>query len=385
MAKRSSNPGYGTMARDISQFSINLESSIGEALACIDRSARISIALILDASGALVNTVSDGDIRRGILAGLQLSDPVSKLLPIKARTPRPIPVTAPAGTLDVDLLKLMQKESVRQVPLLDPDGRVVDIAILSDLLPQQIPVLRAMVMAGGRGSRLMPLTEAMPKPMLPVGGRPLMELIIEQLRDVGVNQVNVAINYQGEKIEHHFGDGSVFGVNINYVREESPLGTGGALGLLEDQTDPLLVINGDILTRVDYRDMFAFHRDHGAEMTVGVRRYEIQVPYGVVEIEGHSVKGLAEKPQLVFFVNAGIYLIEPSVLKLIPANQHLNMTDLIDRLLQAGQTVASFPICEYWLDVGQHADYARAQEDARNGQFESRSEASKFRTAKPKQ
>jgi len=357
------------MSRDISSFSVSLQNQIGEALACIDRSARISIALVFDADARLINTISDGDIRRGILAGLQLSDPVSTLLPIKARTPHPVPVTAPAGTPSLDLLELMQRESVRQVPLLDPHGRVQDIALLSDLLPERLPALRAMVMAGGRGSRLLPLTESVPKPMLPVGGRPLMELIIDQLRGVGISHVNVATNYQAEKIESHFGDGDGFGVTISYVRESAPLGTGGALGLLGEQTEPMLVINGDILTEVDYRAMFTYHRENNAEMTVAVRRYEVQVPYGVVECEGSHVRSLREKPQLVFFVNAGIYLIEPSVLQLVPNNEHMNMTDLIDKLILAGRSVISFPICEYWLDVGRHADYARAQEDAKDGRF----------------
>lgn len=357
------------MGRDISSFSVSLDSQIGEALACIDRSARISIALILDADARLINTISDGDIRRGILAGLQLSDPVSTLLPIKARTPHPIPVTATVGTSGVELLALMQKESVRQVPLLGPGGRVEDIALLSDLLPEQIPALRAMVMAGGRGMRLLPLTESIPKPMLPVGGRPLMELIIDQLRGVGISHVNVATNYRAETIEDHFGNGNGFGVTINYVRESAPLGTGGALGMLGEQTEPMLVINGDILTEVDYRAMFAYHRENNAEMTVAVRRYEVQVPYGVVECEGSQVRSLREKPQLVFFVNAGIYLIEPSVFRLVPNNEHMNMTDLIDKLMLAKRSVISFPICEYWLDVGRHVDYARAQEDAKDGRF----------------
>jgi len=208
-----------------------------------------------------------------------------------------------------------------------------------------------------------------PKPMLPVGGRPLLEFIIGQLRGIGIRHVNVATNYLAEKIEDHFGNGDGFGVTINYVRENAPLGTGGALGLLGEQADPMLVINGDILTEVDYRAMFAYHREHVAEMTVAVRRYAVQVPYGVVECEGPRVRGLREKPELVFFVNAGIYLVEPSVVQLVPNNEHMNMTDLIGQLIASGKTVVSFPVCEYWLDVGHHTDYARAQEDAKDGRF----------------
>jgi NDP-sugar pyrophosphorylase family protein len=283
--------------------------------------------------------------------------------------PNPFPVTAPAGAQESALLDLMQSRGVRQLPLTDLSGRVVDVVTLSDLLPEAPHPLQAIVMAGGQGTRLRPLTEDVPKPMLPVGGRPLMEHIIEQLRDVGVRKVNVATHYQSQKIVEHFGDGSSFGVEISYVNEETPLGTGGALGLMAPPEDPVLVINGDILTDVDFRSMQAFHREHDADMTVAVRRFEVQVPYGVVECTGPKLTGLREKPQISFFVNAGIYLLEPTVYQYVPANRHLNMTDLIKTLVSERKTVVSFPVREYWLDIGQHADYARAQEDAANGRW----------------
>jgi len=226
-----------------------------------------------------------------------------------------------------------------------------------------------MVMAGGQGMRLRPLTESTPKPLLPVGGRPVMEIIIGQLRDVGVKRIHVATHYQAEKIMQHFGNGESFGVDISYVEEEVPLGTGGALGLLKAPDEPVLVINGDILTQVDFRSLHAFHKEHAADMTVGVRRYDIQVPYGVVSCIGAKIRYLKEKPQLSLFVNAGIYLLEPSVFRLIPANEHLNITDLVSKLLQMKRTVVSYPICEYWLDIGQYEDYQQAQEDAKNGKF----------------
>jgi NDP-sugar pyrophosphorylase family protein len=199
--------------------------------------------------------------------------------------------------------------------------------------------------------------------MLPVGGRPLLELIIDQLRATGVSKVNVATHYRAEKIVEHFGNGSDFGVEIQYVNEETPLGTGGALGLIERPEDPILVINGDVLTDIDFRAMHAFHTEHDAAMTVAVRRYEVQVPYGVVDCEGARLTGLREKPELSFFVNAGIYLLEPSVYRFIAPNEHMHMTDLIERLLREDETVVSFPVREYWLDIGQHADYERAQRE----------------------
>jgi NDP-sugar pyrophosphorylase family protein len=230
--------------------------------------------------------------------------------------------------------------------------------------------LEAVIMAGGKGARLRPLTEDLPKPMLPVGGRPLMERIVEQLQQAGIRQVNVMTHYKPEKIIQHFGDGRDYGVELSYVNEDLPLGTGGALGLLTPPRETQLVINGDILTQVDFKAMLTFHQDNKADMTVAVSHYEIMVPYGVVECEGAQIRSLKEKPQLGFFVNAGIYLLEPSVYKFIPNGQYFNMTDLIRWLLDAGETVVSFPIREYWLDIGEYSDYMKAQNDVENGKID---------------
>lgn len=354
----------------VDQLFVSYESRIEEAVATIDRSGRISLALVIDSEGRLLNTVTDGDVRRALLARLSLKDTVATLLAIKAKTERPIPVTAPASSLPETLLELMRARGVRQIPLIDAEGHVSDVVTLGDLIPEETRELQAVVMAGGFGTRLRPLTESTPKPMLPVGGRPLMELIVDQLRHTGVQKINITTHFMAEKIISHFGDGSGFGVDIEYVREESPLGTGGALGLIERPTDPLLVINGDILTDIDFRAMHAYHQEHNAQMTVAVRRYEVTVPYGVVECDGAFITDLREKPQLGFFVNAGIYLLEPTVYNYIPLQQHFNMTDLINTLLLQKQTVVSFPVREYWLDIGQHADYERAQLDALNGKYQ---------------
>ena len=272
------------------------------------------------------------------------------------------------SSLDADyatLVALLHANNVRQIPLLDADDRVADLVTLEDLLPGEVVPLQAVIMAGGFGQRLRPLTENMPKPMLPVGDKPVMELIIGQLREFGIRKVNVTTHFEPEKIRDYFGDGQAFGVDLNYVPEESPLGTAGALSLMEEKHEPLLVINGDILTQVDFRSMLSFHREQRAVVTVGVRQYDLQVPYGVVESDGVAVTGLREKPVLNFFVNAGIYLLEPSVHQFIPNGERFDMTDLIKILLKEGHLVASFPIVEYWLDIGQHADYAKAQQDVK--------------------
>jgi dTDP-glucose pyrophosphorylase/CBS domain-containing protein len=341
---------------------ISTAHSIRAAMQCIDQGA-VGIALAVDSDRKLIGTITDGDIRRSVLASSDLDMPVSLLLASKIGTEYPKPITALVGSRRDELISLLHKYLLRQIPIVDNDGKVVDLVMLDDLIPTQDLPLQAVIMAGGLGTRLRPLTEDMPKSMLPVGGKPLMELVIEQLRQVGIRRVNVTTHYKPEKISDHFGDGSSFGVELNYVNEDKPLGTGGALGLIQKPTEPLLVINGDILTQVDFRAMLAYHREHRAVMTVAVRQYDIKVPYGVIECEGSRVCALKEKPQMHFLVNAGVYLLEPKVYEFIPNGEHFNMTDLIQWLLDSDHIVASFPIIEYWLDIGQLADYERAQND----------------------
>jgi NDP-sugar pyrophosphorylase family protein len=211
--------------------------------------------------------------------------------------------------------------------------------------------------------RLRPLTQDVPKPMLQVGDRPLLELIVDQLRAAGIRRVNMATHYKGEIIAQHFGNGHGFGVEIVYVTEDQPLGTAGALTLVEASDDPILVINGDILTRLDVRSMLEFHREHDADMTVAVKLHEFQLPYGVVEIKGSDIVGISEKPKIQHFINAGVYLLRSSLCKAIPTNQSYDMPDLIQQVLRDGGRVVSFPVHEYWLDIGQVDDYAKAKND----------------------
>ena len=356
------------MVADLSNLCITPDSPIRQAIACIERNNK-GIVLVTDEERQLLGTITDGDVRRAILAGESLDAPVSELLARKAGSPYPQPVTAPVGTERAALLQLMQERVIRQVPLLDDDGRVVGLATMDELLPDRVLPLQAVIMAGGFGARLRPLTEDRPKPMLPVGDRPLLELIIEQLRQAGIHRLNITTHYMAKKIIEHFGDGRDFGVELNYVTEDRPLGTAGALGLMQTPEETLLVINGDILTRLDFRAMLAYHRECGADLTVAVRQYTVHIPYGVLECEGTRVRQVREKPLLSFLVNAGIYLLEPSVHRYIPNGQRFDMTDLIQRLIEEGRPVMSFLTVEYWLDIGQSVDYEKAQKDLRNGRI----------------
>jgi dTDP-glucose pyrophosphorylase/CBS domain-containing protein len=348
---------------------VHITDSLEQVMCSIDRSGRIGLALLVDENKRLIATITDGDIRRGLLAGLTLEATMADLLPIKERMPNPKAVTAFFGCDSVVQRCLMQERGVRHLPLVDEQGTVVDVVTLRDLVPEPPPGMRAVIMAGGFGTRLRPLTDDLPKPMLPVGGRPVMEWIVDQMRSAGIRHINVTTHYKPEKVVEHFGDGRDFGVEIRYVSEDLPLGTGGALSLIPPDSEPLLVVNGDVLSRVDYRQMLEFHNDHGGDMTVALKRHVVDIPYGVITCEGPVVRRLEEKPCLTMHVNAGIYLLQPSVYEHVPAGESFNMTDLIQWLLDAGKSVIGFPIREYWLDIGQHADYGRAQTDCEDGRL----------------
>ena len=341
------------------------EISFREAIARIDQNG-LGIVLVTDAERRLLGTVTDGDVRRSILASVSLDAPVAAILASKAGSRYARATTVRPGTDRDTCVRLMRSHGILHLAVLDEQERVAGVIRLHDFAPERsLESLRAVVMAGGIGSRLRPLTDETPKPMLPIGDRPLLEIIIGQLREVGIKQVKVATHHKAEKIVEHFGDGQGFGVELSYVTEDRPMGTAGSLGLIEPPTATTLVVCGDILTQVDYRALVSYHRGHQADLTLVVRPHDLQVPYGVIDCEGPEVRRLREKPVLNFFVNAGIYLLEPSVFAYIPKGRRCDMTDLIQSLLEARRRVISFPIHEFWLDIGQHAQYQQAQEQVK--------------------
>jgi dTDP-glucose pyrophosphorylase len=357
------------MYTDLTNLCIKPENSMHEAIAQIEVS-RIGIVLVIDPEFRLLGTVTDGDLRRMILAGISLDEPVSVLLARKTKPPFSKPIAAQVGAGRTTFIKLLNQYSIRHLPLVDHDQRVVALVTSEDFTQEPEPPMQAVIMAGGMGTRMHPLTENLPKPMLPVGNQPLMEIIVNQLRDADIKHVNVSVHHKSEKITDYFGDGSKFGVEITYVTEEQPLGTAGALGLMEVPQETVLVINGDILTQVDFRAMRTYHQEQNADLTVAVLQYELQVPYGIVECKGTSIQSISEKPLLKFFVNAGIYLLEPTVYNFIPKGERYDMTDLIQQLLNEGRSVVAFPIREYWSDIGQHSDYEQAQEQMKQWQWQ---------------
>jgi dTDP-glucose pyrophosphorylase/CBS domain-containing protein len=351
---------------DIESVIMPPAATVREVMRCINQNTR-RIALIVDETRQLIGTVTDGDIRRVILEGSGLDATAADVLTYKARAHPNYrqPLTAPASSGPGEWRRLLHDHHLHHLPLTDDQGCLVGLVTSDDLW--DAPVFEAVVMAGGRGQRLSPLTSETPKPMLPVGDRPILQHIVEQIRDAGIRTVHVTTHYQAEKISEHFGNGEDYGVDMRYVNEEQPLGTAGALGLLPRPDQPLLVMNGDILTRVDIRAMMQFHRESLAELTVGARQYDFQIPFGVIETRGAEVVKVVEKPEQRVLVNAGIYLIEPAALGLIPKGHRFDMPDLIAALLGAGRRVVSFPIVEYWLDIGRLPDYEKAQHDAITG------------------
>lgn len=347
----------------LEQFVIAPEMTVRHALECINKNA--SVALVVDADRHLLGTITDGDVRRAVLARMSLDTAVSELLRKRKKSGHREPVTAPATTPPAALLSRMTELDIRQIPLLDENGCVVDIALIQNLVQSFEAPLKAVVMAGGFGKRLLPLTQEIPKPMLPVGDKPMLERVFEQLQAAGIHKIQLTTHYKPEMIHRHFGNGEKMGFEIEYVNEDEPMGTAGALGRMKVADEPILVLNGDILTKVDFRAMYAFHKEHRAELTVAVRQYDFKVPYGVIECEGTHVKRVEEKPTYNFFVNAGVYLLEPSAHQSIPQDQRFDMTDLIAKLTADNRSVTAFPIVEYWMDIGHPDDYTQAQEDIR--------------------
>lgn len=344
-------------------------ATVRDAIAALEHSA-MGIALVVDSDTRLLGTVTDGDIRRAILRNVPLDGSVDELLVRPDGSPYLHPITAPAGTPDDELLALMHIKGVHQIPLVDPGSRVLGLATMSELTRRSNLGIPAVVMAGGFGSRLHPLTESTPKPLLPVGGKPILAWIVEGLCSHGITEIWITTHYHADQIRNYFADGSRWGANIGYVHEQEPLGTAGALSLLPERfTTPFLMMNADLLTRLNYRSLYRFHIDVGAVMTVCVQRHSIQIPYGVVEVENGLVRNVSEKPSSHLHINAGIYVLSPELLDRVPPGQRCDITDLIKGLISEGKRTASFPVREYWLDIGQMPDYERAQVDVENGDF----------------
>jgi dTDP-glucose pyrophosphorylase len=341
--------------RSVKNISVPTKATIRQVLEKID-SGNMQIAFVVD-NDLLLGTVTDGDIRRGFLSGMGLDDSIENLYnsnPVKGYISQP----------KENLVQLALARGIKQLPMIDDGGKLVGVEIVDDYLRVTKKPNAVVLMAGGLGTRLRPLTTNTPKPMLTVGSKPILETIIENFSRYGFHNFYLSVNYKAEKIREYFGDGQGQGVSITYLSETKRLGTAGALNMLpEDLDSPIIVMNGDLLTNINFEHLLNYHLLTEADATMCVREYDFQVPYGVVRSEGAVIQSIIEKPTYQYYVNAGIYVLNPSVLKHIPAGENFDMPQLFDTLIEHKQKACSFPIHEYWMDIGQPNDFEKANDE----------------------
>ena len=331
-------------------------ATLGEAIRNLDEST-LQIALVVNDEGVLLGTITDGDVRRAILRSETLETPVTDVM--KAN-----PITAGPEIDRKTVVKWMRQYQIGQVPIVDENGKLTGLETLNRTIRSEQRDNWVVIMAGGLGTRLRPLTETVSKPLIPVGGKPVLESIIERLAEQGFSKIFLSVNYQAEKVEAHFGDGSEWGVEISYLEENQRLGTAGALTLLPEMpSEPFLVMNADLVTAIDFRRLLEFHTDQASDATMGVREYKFQVPYGVIEMSGNQITEINEKPTQSYFVNGGIYALSPSVLRHVPDGQMYDMPTLFDNVIAEGEMASAFPIHEYWIDIGKFDDLDQAQKE----------------------
>ena len=331
-------------------------STIREALKIIDSGA-MKIALVIDEEEKLIGTLTDGDVRRGLLSGLGLDDGCESII-FKNPT-----VCNIEDTIE-KILEVAVEKKLYQVPIVDNNGRLVGIEEVDELLKPQNKNNKVVLMVGGLGTRLRPLTNTTPKPMLKVGNKPILETIILNFKKYGFTNIILSVSYKSEVIEEYFGNGMKFGVNIEYIHESKRMGTAGALSLIREKLkDSFFVMNGDLLTNINFEHMMDYHLSNNSKATMGVREYDFQVPYGVVNVDGENLLSIEEKPVHKFFVSGGVYALDNSVLDLIPNDVFFDMPTLFEKVIENGRKSISFPIREYWLDIGRMEEFEQANNE----------------------
>lgn len=335
---------------------LHINSTIKQALEIIDKAA-MQIALIVDENDKLLGTLTDGDIRRGLLKGLDLNSQIGSII---FKTP----TIAKISDTKEEILKIALAKKLHQIPIVDENGKIIGIQEIEELIKPKEKTNKVILMVGGLGTRLRPLTDNIPKPMLQVGNKPILQTIVEKFAEYGYINIVLCVNYKSKVIQDYFGNGSEFGVNIEYVFEEQRMGTAGALSLLnEKQTEPFFVMNGDLLTNVNFEHLHDFHISNNSIGTMCVREYDFQVPYGVVNVKESKILSIEEKPTHKFFVSAGIYMLSPDVLEHIPRNEFYDMPTLFEKLINEEKNIISFPLREYWLDIGRIEEYKKANDE----------------------
>lgn len=339
--------------KNIENIKLSVKNTIIEALKIIDKGA-IQIALVVDDNNKLIGTLTDGDIRRALINNFNLEERIENII---FKTP----TTAKSTDSVEDIIKLALEKKLHHIPILDDNNILIELKVIDDLIKNRIKSNKVVLMVGGLGTRLRPLTDNMPKPMLKVGDKPILETIIKQFSKSGFKNIVLCVNYKSEIIKDYFGDGSKFDIEIEYIYENKRMGTAGALSLLQKKPkEPFFVMNGDLLTNINFSDLLDYHNANKSIATMGVREYEMQVPYGVVNTIGTEIKTIEEKPTLNFFVSGGVYVLDPICLNIIPNDEYYDMPTLFENIISNKNKTITYPIKDYWLDIGRHEDFEKA-------------------------
>lgn len=344
------------MMLNIHDISVLKDATIIEVLQIMNDTAK-QLVLVVDENRKLLGTINDGDIRRALLKEIALNSSIEDIY-FKN------PTIANVNDTKQEIINICTAKKIHQIPVIDDDGNIIGLEILDELIKKKTKPNKVVLMVGGLGSRLRPLTKTTPKPMLPVGGKPILQTIVERFASYGFIDIIMCVNYKSNVIQDYFGDGSKFGVRIEYLSEEKRMGTIGALSLLEENpNEAFFIMNGDILTNINFEHMCNFHNKNEATATMCIREYDFQVPYGVVNIKNNEVNSIIEKPVHNFFVSAGIYMLNPECISLIPQDEFYDMPTLFEKLIGLNQKIMSFHLKEYWLDIGRIEEYEKANKE----------------------
>lgn len=341
--------------KDINKIKLTINATIKEALQIIDNGA-VKFAIVVNDEDKLLGTITDGDVRRAILDGKSLENIIEHIY-FKS------PTVVHVDSTKEEIINICTTKKIYQIPVVDDDNRVVSIKMLDEVLKPKEHKNKVVLMVGGLGTRLRPLTDTTPKPMLPVGGKPILQTIVEKFVSYGFVNIIMCVGYKSNIIQEFFEDGSEFGAKIEYVLEDKRMGTAGALTLLSDAQkpqEPFFVMNGDLLTNVNFENMLEFHISHNAKASMCVREYDFQVPYGVVNVENGKIASIVEKPTHKFFVSAGIYMLDNTCIEMIPEDEFYDMPTLFEEMIKNEDNAVSFPVREYWLDIGRIDEYEKA-------------------------
>jgi dTDP-glucose pyrophosphorylase len=342
--------------KNFEKFKLKIDSTVKEALKIIDEGAK-QIGLVLDEDNQLIGTLTDGDIRRGILRGVVLEDSIELII---NRTP----IVCTVNQSKDEILRIASEKKIYKVPIVNLEGVLIRLEEINTLIKQKEYSNSVVLMVGGLGSRLNPLTMEKPKPLLKVGHKPILETIIGNFSTYGFKNIILSVHYKSQMIENYFGDGSSFGVNITYIHEEKRMGTAGGLSMMKDELNvPFFVMNGDLLCKVNFIHMLKYHLENNTVATMGVREYDLQIPYGIVNVDNHRITSIEEKPTQNLLVNAGIYILENEVLNYIPDDTFFDMPTLFKNIIADKKRTISYPISEYWLDIGRISDFEQANRE----------------------